>query len=327
VAKLAAQAEQPMNFVTPSQPVSGASLKGQTIATIVTRNVPSPAGIAAGIQQAGQALGAKVLTYYGDGTVQSWQNDIQLAATKGARYFDFISIPPEDINKTVAAVGSNVHYVDVEDVPTPTSPLVGIDFAHVQPSAVQEGTDAALGMLQATNCQLKMTAFTYPELPANDAVGQAAVAEVQKLCPSCSAELNGLSLSADPSTISQDVQTEIQRHSGTNYVFGTNDAIALDAVTAAKGDNIPVAGVNCDADVLSLVAAHNGEKIDVCQAPVNYIGWAVTDELLRAAAGELRAVYAMPVQLVGQSSRFSASDPYPGFGNYQSAFEKLWGIS
>lgn len=326
VAKEVKQAEQPMHYVVPKQAVPGSALKGKTIATIVTRNVPSPAGIAKGIQQAGAALGAKVLTYYGDGTVQSWQSDIQLAATRGAKYFDFISIPAQDINKTVEGLGKGVHYVDVEDVSQPSDPLIGIDFAHVQPSAVQEGQDAALGMLQATDCKLSMTAFTYPTLPANDTIGKTAVATVEKLCSSCKAELNALSLSADPTTIQQDVQTEMQRNSGTNYVFGTNDAIALDAIPAAKPSNVPVAGVNCDTDVLSLIAAHNGEKIDVCQAPVNYIGWAVADELLRAAAGKPRAVYAMPAELVGQNSKFNASNPFPDFGNYEAAFKKLWDV-
>ena len=111
---------------------------------------------------------------------------------------------------------------------------------------------------------------------------------------------------------------------GTNYVFATNDYIALNGVPVLKKDKIPEAGVNCDPGVRPMVAAHQTERIDVCQSPPGFLGYMTVDELLRAASGSPRAIYNAPARLIGATTAYSASNPFPQFGNYVAAFKKLW---
>jgi hypothetical protein len=87
-----------------------------------------------------------------------------------------------------------------------------------------------------------------------------------------------------------------------------------------------VAGINCDTPVLSLLAKHSTLTMDVCQPPFPYIGFTAVDELLRAAAGQPSATPPLPEQLIGATTTFDPSNEFPSFGDYESAYEKLWGV-
>jgi ribose transport system substrate-binding protein len=321
-----AGAGKSLTALLPTTAVSGAAMKGKTVAFVAPRTSPNASEIVAGLQAAGKAVGATVLVYYGDGTTASAVTDLQQAIGRGATYLALDGLAPSDaIGPLTSTPG--LHYVDVLEEASPTAPLSQGEFVHIAVSAAQEGATEADGALSITGCKAHIVAFTYPTIPGQQAVTDGSVAEVQKVCPSCTISTVGVALTATPSDVQGIVQTALLKDPDTNFVLMANDLLALDAMPTLTTANIPEGGVNCDSDVLATVAAHKTEIVDVCQPPFPYIGWFTMDELIRAANGAAPFVQALPVQYVGPNTTLDPNDEFPQFGDYASEYSQLWGVS
>jgi ribose transport system substrate-binding protein len=319
-----ASAGKSLTAVVPTTSVSGAALKGKTVAFIAPITSPTASSIVAGLVAAGHAVGATVLTYYGDGSTSSAVQNLQQAIGRGATYLVLDGLAPADaIGPLTSTPG--LHYIDVLEASSPSASLSKAEFVHVAVSAAQEGATEADGALSVTGCKAHIVAFTYPVIPGQQAVTNGSVAEVKHQCPGCTISVVGVPLTDTPSDVQGAVQTALLKDPKTNFILMANDLLALDAMPVLTKDNIPEGGVNCDPDVLPTVAAHHTEIVDVCQPPFPYIGWFALDELIRAANNTTPFVQALPVQYVGPHTTISSSDEFPQFGNYQAKYRSLWG--
>jgi ribose transport system substrate-binding protein len=320
-----ASAGKSLTALVPTESVSASALKGKTVAFIAPITSPTASGIVAGLMAAGHAVGAKVLAYYGDGSTSSAVQGLQQAIGRGATYLVLDGLAPADaIGPLTSTPG--LHYVDVLEASSPTAALSKGQFVHVAVSAAQEGATEADGAMSITNCKANIVAFTYPVIPGQQAVTNGSVAEVKSVCPSCTISVVGVPLTDTPTDVQGAVRTALLKYPKTNFILMANDLLALDAMPVLSKDNIPEGGVNCDADVLPIVAAHHTEIVDVCQPPFPYIGWFTMDELIRAANNAAPFVHALPVQYVGPETTINASDEFPNFGNYEAQYLQLWGL-
>jgi ribose transport system substrate-binding protein len=322
-----AQLSQPTKFAVPTTPVKGSLLKGKTIADILPGPSPASVSVSQGVQQAAKVLGAKALVYTSNGSVTDYNNDIKLAITAGATYFVMTAENIANISATMAAAGPGVHFVDFGSAPSPTSPLIAGDFAHVGVNFSLEGKMQAIGVLAATDCKANVLAYTEPALPSAVAISNSAVATIKSMCPACTVKLTQLQYGANASSFQNTLQTDLTADPSANYVMVPSDAVTEALLPVLEQAKVPVAGINCDTPVLPLLAKHSTLTVDVCQPPFPYIGFTAVDELLRAAAGQPSATPPLPEQLISATTTFDPSNEFPDFGDYESAYEKLWGVS
>ena len=280
-----------------------------------------------GFVDAAKAAGVPTHLYTGDATTTSYATGIEQALAQHAAGFALSGIPVKTVATPLQkATSQNTPFVNyvTQDY---GQPLLFGDFASVTWSFTEEGKLAGYGILQATNCNAHVLALTFEGSPSQVAVTNGTKAAISQLCPSCVVNTENVPLTDSPAQVQQVVQTELTRYPDTNFVAVENDATALAALPAVKQAGLRESGAGCDPSVYKYLAAHDTLAIDVCPPAPEYSGWVTFDELARAVLGLPSATFPLPLQYVGPQTPFSAQNPFPEFGDYQSAFKTLWGLS
>jgi len=109
------------------------------------------------------------------------------------------------------------------------------------------------------------------------------------------------------------------------YIWAPYDAAALflaNGVESSGREDVHITGFDANVPNLEMIAS-GGPEVATVGSPLEWAGWAAIDELNRSFDGESTEVsYGIPIQLYTEEN---AANPKPPL-DYQSEFEKLWGV-
>jgi ribose transport system substrate-binding protein len=324
---LVANAEKPVHFTAPPKEKSIASVRGRSIWFIEPAALAEPIEASQGFTAAAKAAGLHAVIYNGQGEVTLWNQGISEAVAQHAGGIVLQAINPADVSVSLKnALAAHIPVID-SLVANPDAPLNGL-YAHVTANMTYGGEIQAAYALQHLNCQGAIGMVTLPDIPANALITQGSEAYVKQLCSACSTFSAQVPVSTLTTSTGPLVQDMVRSHPNIKAVLTSNDAFALLTIPALRSmhQSIPVVGFNGDAPNLPAIA--NGtQTADVAFPPLQYDGWVLVDQLIRAMMGEppATALTTLPLQLFHQSN-LNPSDPFPHFGNYEVAFKNAWGV-
>jgi hypothetical protein len=165
---------------------------------------------------------------------------------------------------------------------------------------------------------------------ASDAVSGGISSEIKKQCPSCTDVQLGIQPNDIVTETETDVENAVRLHPNTNAIVEITDIFEpyVEAGLKAVGKKIPVYTNSSMGDL-----AGTGFPIagDVLYAPSSVQGWFYMQAMIDLASGMKNFGVVMPIGFAAKTnsaatdpSSFKGTSPY---ANYQSVFEKLWGIT
>jgi ribose transport system substrate-binding protein len=154
----------------------------------------------------------------------------------------------------------------------------------------------------------------------------------KKLCPSCQMSTLPLPATALGKNAPQLISNYLAAHRSINYVFVVNDAAGLGLPAAMQSAGVTgVKYVGSDSTPANFPTIESGQELATIPASTAEFGWYEADALARAFAGtpqqneangEEQIVTAKTVKGLPVTGQAIALNP-----DYQSQFEKLWGVS
>lgn len=326
-------AKQLIEFVAPDEGFDMASNEGKTIWTFPTSMQNEfMASIAKGVDKAGTSAGLNVEIWDGKDDVSVQNRGVSQAVAQGADGIILQSISPTVVSGPLEeAFDAGIPVIDLFNS-NPDDPLNGL-FSHVTADFTKVGGVLASYVLADTECTantLVLGTATSFELLTHQLNGIRDTYE--SLCPDCKFayhDLNSATLATDgPRT----VQNLLRRDPEVDWVIAQFDFLAGLLVPAIQeigmGDEVKVIGHDGLPANLEYVRQGDVQNVDVAFPPTEYLGYLLFDEIGRAMAGEDSGNVVVPSQLFDGENIAPTDDAlFPEFGDYQSAFEELWGLS
>jgi ribose transport system substrate-binding protein len=323
-----ASATAPLQFNVPQTPVKMNLAQGKSVWFVANdENESLISSIEKGVQQAGAAAGLKVVNFDGQGAATTENQGVSEAVAQHADAIILQGITPSIVSGPLAeAFDAHIPVIDSFNS-SPDDPLNGL-YAHVTANFRQYGQLEADFALAQTDCKLNLEAFTSTTFQSLVEAAAGIKQEVSKLCgSSCSTEFYNVAPTDLATAVGPLVTTSLARNPKTNFMLATYDGIGSYMVPALQeiGSSVETMSQTGEQQDLQYVA-QGTLTADLSYPPLQYIGWAEIDEVGRALAGQPAVTENLPAQLFTKSN-INIQNPFPSFGNYESAFEKLWGRS
>lgn len=299
-------------------------LTGKTV-WMVADDLTDPIDVAAanGFKAAAKAAGLKAKVFDGGGTVSGWNQGMAEAIAAHPAGIVEHSITPTDI-------GGELQKAKAAGIPVvggqiPNGPGLS-GFTDTNYPA--EGVVMADFALSKTKCQLSTAWMTATEFGGMNEQGIAGVAEIHKLCPWCSIDLQNIDITTVATALGPQITTIINAHPKLNFVVVCADAFALYAIPSVKAAKRSVGLVSSSGNAANLadVASGQGEIGDFIQYPPASEGWYDLDQLARVMLNKPAAQVweDLPSSLVTKAN-FATASKFSAWSNYQAEFEKTWG--
>jgi ribose transport system substrate-binding protein len=317
----------PLRDDIPQNSFNMSSLRGKTVWFISTdQSNPFIAAISQGFTAAAKAAGLKPVIFDGKGLVSGYNQGLQEAVAQHAAGIILQGVDPNLVSQPYkAALAAKIPMVDAYNG-GPQDPLDGL-FAHVTTDSTTNGQEMADYVLSEDHCKptnfILFTSTVYHELVE---IGDAAQAEIAKYCPKCTVTLENVDPSTESTASGPLAQTVSRRYPSSVYWIVTYDALAEPIIAGLDQlPSTPVKIVSQDGlpENLSDIAKGNVQAADILYPSTPWAGWAEIDQLGRAMTNSPPDPLVVPGQLVTKAN-LNLQNPYPDFGDYQQAFEKVW---
>jgi ribose transport system substrate-binding protein len=321
-------------------PTTGPSAQaGKSIVYVSTdqRN-GGAAGVGKGVEEAAKAIGWKLTTIDGQGTVTG-----QSAALSQA-----IALKPDGIvlggvdgtaMKTLVAQAAD-QGIEVVGWHAAAAPGPQPDlhlFTNIQSNPVDTATITADYVIAQTDGQAQVAILTDSQYQIAIEKSTAMRDEIER-CPGCAVLSYDDTPLAEVSTRMAPLTTSYLQRFGDklNWILGINDLYFDFAVPALTAAGIPPSGppqfVSAgDGSVSAYERVRAGQyQAATIPEPLNLHGWQAVDELNRAFAGNDASGYVTPVHLVTKENIEFDGGPQNVFdpdNGYRDAYKKIWGVS
>jgi ribose transport system substrate-binding protein len=274
------------------------------------------------------------------GTPEEFVSALEQAMNGGADGIIAASFPVETIEQPLKKAEEKgipvVTMLAGNPVPKVGSDFKGGLFAEVDTDGKLQGKYAADWIIQQTKAEAEIGVLNTPEFPILNTRLEGFETEFAK-CSGCnSAETLDVPVNKIAAEASSSVANFLQANPNVNYFMPTYDGVALFAVQAIKqvGDDGKVPVIAFDGNKPNLALIENGEVQEASiVSPHEWDGWAATDEINRAFAGEPPAMEwqpgggGIPTKLLDKTNLPPAGQSWTGDINYKAEFKKLWGIN
>ena len=317
--------------MAPLSPIETSSMAGKTFVVIsLTNQSALNVAQAAGVSSALATVGAKTVVLDGRGTADVIAQDFASAISLKAAGIVTLGLDPTLVPSAVANAKAAGIPVVIGTANAPDAPHLPGVVANVAVNSTLEGELQADYALAATNCQLHAAVYFTSAGPVTVNHANGAASEIKKLCgAACSLEKVDVSAATFATTLTGQVQTTLQRSPDINFLLSTADLFVSYIMQGRNAVNkdVPIAGAQ--GDTLSQAIAGHAQVVDIQWLPGAVTGWYLADTVMRGVLGKAQNV-TLPLRLVdatnwGTSVSFQAQ--YPEIVNYQSAFEKAWGVT
>lgn len=210
---------------------------------------------------------------------------------------------------------------------TPANPSEGIVATLAGPELNEQiGTQEANWILAEKGEEANVL-FINSGYPINTTQEKSLKAQLEKECPGC--EFN--SYQAPITSIGKDlagkIATEMQAHSGVNYLVPAFGDMAVGVPAALAGAGIEAVPTITQSPDESNVADLKSGAITAAWAPVGAIGaWSIVDTFGRIFTGQEYPSEIPPVEWWMTGETMAESEPFAVVSNYKQQFEELWHV-
>jgi ribose transport system substrate-binding protein len=337
-AKAAAAAEVakftgPVKFISPGPPVDISKLAGKTIAMVtLDGGLPFVQSVFGGMKQAAAAAGVKVQLFSANGSTSTASQEIEQAVAAGAAAVvtfavNMVYIP----NAVKAAKKAGVPIVGALTIDA-NAPLEPQAAGEVSIDYVTSGRLLAAYAVANTDGPVHAAYQNLAGIDTFASLQQGIEAGMKAYCPSgCSLTTDDLNSNNLQSDAGSTTTSEIARNPQLNWIFSAIDGIAQFSVPgvqlAGKQKTVRIASINAVTVNLQFITEGKVQAVDVGNSN-NWLGWAMVDRALRAAAGEPPAMSIVPIKLFDASNLKGADlnneDSLFAGADYRADYEKLW---
>jgi len=323
------KAQAPIEPPSPGEPFDMSRAKGKSVWLILPVVNPATSPVAEGFKEAAAYSGVKGRVFEGKGTTTSWNSGVAQAAAQGA---DVIILYGIDVSlvqtplKQAVAQGAKVIDAFTTD---PDDPLARGVYAHVTPDNTADGRIAAAQLLTATDCKANVGIYFAPTFAIHKKLKDGAVAELDRLCPTCKAYPAEVDIATVATSVTPQVATQLRRNPDINAVFPVFDAIVPFVTSALEQvrPDVPMVSHDGVPAQLSMVRAGNTPLIgDIAFPPGQWIGWTFVDTAARAVLGLEPGNTRLVTRLITKENAGEKdASLWPGFEDLESIFGPAWG--
>lgn len=324
-------ARAPMDLTLPTEPLDGAQLEGKKIWMILILTNQWSTAVAEGFEAAAGDLGADVTVFDGQGTVNRWNEGIAQAIAQGADAISLLGIDPSLVSEAVKDAGAQGIPVVNAIAGNFDDPVVDGIYSNLSADYRQDGYDLGAWTIADSGCDAHSLYLYGTGVPLWESQREGSDAAYEELCADdCSIDNQTVDLANLATEMGRTTQTELTQNSDINYVYPANDSAVTFVEPAVTQVNPDVKIVSRDGITQALDAIRDGgqQEATVATPPEAWIGYSIVDEMGRAILGLEPGGVVVPTRLIDESNvGESNAEIAPEFDGFESAYQKLWGLS
>jgi ribose transport system substrate-binding protein len=316
--------------------VDAAKARGKSVFIVpVSSSIPFVQGMDVGIQQAAKIAGMKAVDFPNSGAQTQIISGIDSAISRKPAVLVLLAINPKTVAPQIKqAAQAGVKVVIGHEYPPGFPPIPNTIGQTLAPfyEAAQFEADYPI----AKSCG-KVHAFAISSLEQVAAPGMLATMkhEFATKCPGCSFKSTNVPVIDWSAKIQSEVQSALVSDPKVNYVIPFYDSMSQFAapgvIAAGKKGSVQIVTFNGTPFVLKMIQDKNVVTADIGEN-TQWLGWAIADQVLRAATGTPLIRGEHTVLRVFDTSNVSQAGTPPkagvGYGNaYIAGYKKLWGIT
>jgi ribose transport system substrate-binding protein len=317
----------------PTATVDASKAKGKTVWMIQSTVTPLVTDVTNAFQQAASVAGVHTKIINGAGSVSTTVEAATEAVAQQADAIVLFAVPVTEVKPQVmAAKAAGIPVIDTFNGDTGEDMTAQGIFGHVSEDSLAAGKTVGDWMLAYTGCHLDTAILGASVITPHALSSQGARQEISRLCASCESTFVNLDLTKLSTDAGAQAEQTLRRDPNINVLMSCFDGavpLIIAGMKQSGGSNVKIISMDGTDASISLIRSGTSAQIaDVALPPASYIGWAYLDQALRALTGVAPANGVLPYRLIDSTNVGSAgTDLFPGFANYKSQFEKLWGVS
>ena len=328
-----ALAVPPQNTLYPSGHVDAAQAAGKTYWIILlTADDLEEQAYAKGFVAAATSVGANARIFDGQGSPTTIVQGVDDAIASKAAGVVTVGIATSMVSGPLAAAAAaHIPYVDGYNGVTSGGGFPNGDDGHATPSQTAGGTIQGYYAVNLTGCATHAAIVGSSSSPGNLLQTNANKAAIASLCPAtCTSTSVDVQPADVPTQLTSLMQSTLQRNPDINVVITGSDFYVPYILKAESNLNRKVPIVSSGGDDIAGAQSGNGIVAEMLAPPAQDLGWYFFDAMLLAATGQTNFVVTWPYSIVDKATWGTSPDftkIQPEFDNYQSVFEKLWGVA
>lgn len=325
-------AEKPMQLQLPSTSVDMAKNKGKTLMYVAPdMEIPFIADIAGGVQAAAKAAGMNAIICDGKGNVNTFNQCVSEAVSQKVGGIILQGINPALVSGPLKqAISDHIPVIDSLNG-DPNQPLTNGLLAHVTVNYTEGGQLLADYVTVASKGKGQVVVFTSSIYTVYQNMLAGFKAQLKKVCPGCQLDtvenVQPTQVSTELGTITS---TVLSRFPKAQYLVPFYDGMVTFMTPSIQqvGSHAQIISHDGVTTNIDLIRRGEVQTADVSNPPNPSMGWAEVDELGRLMAGQPAVFENLPQQIFIKSNVGSSdANLYPGYANYQTKYEQLWGVS
>jgi ribose transport system substrate-binding protein len=325
------------SYPVPTASVSGlSSLKGKTVYYIpLVQFIPGFVVTAATMKTALAKVGVNLQVCNGNAQPSAIASCVGQAAGAGAAGIILDSIPYGMAENALnSATAKHIPVIIADQYPP--SGNTSTDSVTYVPGVVDQPTQIAWWMIANSGGKANAIIAEEADSPSSIQYVTNSMAVYKQYCPGCTITVKQITAATTALIASATSSNLLANPNATYYYTEFEDSLqpTIQGIQQSNKTSIQLSVAGGSVDGLGLLKGNSQVKavVTVDQA---YAGWALSDEILRMATKTAPVTETFPSRLFTKDNigtiQVTTADQASGawFGNssYQSAFEKLWGLS
>lgn len=224
------------------------------------------------------------------------------------------------------------------NVPVVTAGVTGAEKYGIVTPQIAENYSELAGKLMANYVVAKMNPkanvafYEVPELPFTSIMAEEFVAQLEAICPECSARVVQIPVATIGNTAPTAIVSDLQANPETDVVVFAADSTQNGLAPALAEAGIEVETLGAGPGPENLQGVKEGKETAVLAGDHGVMVWSMIDQAARELAGQkLTGLQAeglgIDMQFLDQKEvTFDPSKGWSGYPDYPERFAKLWGV-
>ena len=321
-------AKADVKLIAPTKPLDLKALKGKTIWYVPVYFNQFSSDWVAGLQEAADTAGVKLVTFDGQGSANRFNEGISAAVAQHAAGIIVAAIDPSVISASLAeakAAGIPVMNGVNSD---PNTPLPSGMYGNFTSDFTAEGATAAKWALLESGCTAHLVMLTSSSVAVWQNMAAGAKSAFDRYCPECSLKVLDIDIANIVTSIGSQLQTALQLDPGVDYILAAGDALVpfVSPVVATANSSAKVLGHDGLAASIDMIASRKGQDMTVAMPDFKWLGWLAFDDLGRAILGQARPGYVIPTRIIDATNigNGSVDKLFPNYVKFREAFTRAW---
>jgi ribose transport system substrate-binding protein len=318
-----------------------ANVRGKTVFEIpITSEVPFITAVEAGMQQAAELVGARLVVYPNQGEPSQWAQGIRTAIAQRADAITLFAQNPELLGPQIEqaeAAGIPVIVVRTtgEDEPCQADPSGDVYGTACIPGPFEQaGRLEADWVISESGGDADVLVITSSDANSTVSLLEGLRDEFEQRCPDCRLRFVDVPIPQWADRVQTEVSSALVADPGLDYVIPIYDSMSqyvVPAILAAgAAERVKIATFNGTPFVLRMLQEDDIVEMDVGEN-LAWVGWATMDQAFRLIAGEdpARSEHT-PLRVFDDGNVDDAGTPPrldTGYGGaFVAGYKRVWGV-